>query len=287
VVRLSEEHIRLEIEFLLADVLALADELTELFVPSTEGFAPKPSTDQLAALGAQEAGLFGHLRSVREAIATGRIQDVIALQRTIKEIRKKAALCASDQDFARRVVANESFKMKDIDDRYEALLASSGEPRTAAQRERDRGLTDKMSWLIHARHRGLQFQVLEMPNGGALITRTPRAAELPDRGRVEALRALITVWETVRDVVPPLLEAIGIPRAEWDRREREFAERIADVGAIYLVRDALRRRNSGATFEVNAQGFIERDGKVLATVDQAAIDEGLSVAKRIRQEEQE
>src|SRR5207244_3060731 len=90
----DEAHARADQAMNLDDVLNLADQLSAAFTPVTN--TPITMTGQLAALAALESGLFGHLRSVRAAIADGRIQDVEAGLRTLEEIRKKAIIAVED-----------------------------------------------------------------------------------------------------------------------------------------------------------------------------------------------
>lgn len=277
-----EAHARVDQELYLGDVLAVLDQLTGLFVPETRGrMEHRPSTAQLAALQALESGLFGRLRSLREVIISGRIENVLALGRTLDEIRKRTTVCVADPAFAERVASNTQISMRELDERYEEVLLSRGRSRSASQRERDRAITDKQSWILHARHPGLQAQTLETGPKQALIIREPRAGTLPDRGRADAIQALVGISTAAREVVPPILAAMGIDEAEWRRRETALGEALENLVAPYLVRAGLQQLEPTATFEVDACGALLRNGAGFS-IERTKLEEAISLALKAR-----
>lgn len=269
----TEDHVRVDQERLLADVLDLYDDLTGLFVPKTSD--PRPiATDQAAALVALESGLYGHLRAARAAVRDGRVQEVIALGRTIEEIRKKAEIVIADPGFATRVVRNANIPMKEVDERYAAVLRSRDQSRTPEQADRDRDTTDKSSWVIHARHRGLQFMAVPS-EGGSTITREPRALNLDDRGRSISLWTLAVAGDAVLRIVPVLLKAFEIPDDEWRRREREYADRLAASVLPFILKRRIAQREPRSALVVDATGALAEGGHQL-TLDEAVRRAGVS-----------
>ena len=269
----TEEHVRVDQERLLADVLDLYDELTGLFVPTTS--EPRPmATDQVAALVALESGLYGHIRAARAAVGGGRVQELITLGRTIEEIRKKAEVVIADPAFATRVAHNEHIRMKEVNERYAAVLQGRGQPQTPEQAERDRDTTDKSSWVIHARHRGLQFMALPS-EGGSTITRDPRALNLDDRGRSIALWTLSAAGDAVLRIVPVLLKAFEIHHDEWRRRERRYADLLGAAALPFILRRRIAQREPRSAIAIDATGSLVESGRRL-TLEEAVTRAGVS-----------
>jgi hypothetical protein len=259
----DEEKVRVDQESQLADVLELADELATLFVPEVAG-KELHLTPQLAALVALETGLFGYLRSIRAATRDGRAQDIITAARTIDEIHKRVVIALADPEIAARLASNEHFSSKALDEAYERELVKQGKSRRAEERDRASTTFSKQSWILHGRHAGLQFLVVVDGAGKPTITRMPRAATLPSRGRDLALHALSVVAAAVQLVVPPILEALGVDIAEWSRRHRAIAERLDLLSLPYLAAGRVRAEQPDAKVEVDASGQLIVDGEVVA-----------------------
>jgi hypothetical protein len=271
-INVTEAHVRVDQTDQLRQVLALYDELTGLFMP--EGDAPRNLTDErIAVLVALESGLFGHLRSARAAVVDGRIQDIVTLSRTIEEVMKRAAVAIADPAFARRFARNERVTMKDLDDRYAQVLEAEGRARTGEQGELARGITDKSSWVIHARHQGLQFMARPV-DGGSLITREPVAVQYSERGRDVALWVLAIAGDAVHRIVPVLLEEFDIPDDEWRRRERAYADRFAAAFMPNLLRRRILQHEPNAKITVNARGVLVDDVRIVP-IDEALRRAGL------------
>lgn len=259
----DEEHVRVDQELVLADVLDLADALGTLFVPEVAG-KQLSLTPQLAALVALESGLFGFLRSVRAATREGRVQDIIAAARTIDEIHKRVVIALEEPDMAARLASNEEFASRALDDMYEKVLRKQGRSRSDEQRTRDSTSFAKQSWILHGRHAGLQFLVVLDDQGRPTITRRPRAATIPGRGRDLALHALSVVASTVQIVAPPILEALGVDVDEWRERHRAVAKYLAELSLPYAAAARVREQHPDAKVEVNAAGQLVVDGAVVS-----------------------
>lgn len=247
----DEAHVRVDQEMFLPDVLRAYDLLSAAFMPSTDRRITLDG--QTAALVALESGLYGHLRAARAAVLDGRVQDVAAAHRTLEEIRKKAVLAASDPELAARLSTNEEFKSQAIDDMYEKHMKGLGAARSDEQRDRDKDLFGRQSWILHARHAGLQFLASTGPDG-TIVTRGPAAQLHRDRGRGIALHALAIAGQAVGVLVPPLLTAHGIAHDDGTRRYGEFAHALDDLVVPYRAQAKLRKDEPAAKIEVDAIG---------------------------------
>ncbi|MDP9223786.1 MAG: hypothetical protein M3P18_07990 [Actinomycetota bacterium] len=260
----DEGHARVEQAMLLDDVLGLADHLSATFTPVTN--VPIKLNGQLAALVALESGLFGHLRSLRAAIADGRIQDVEALLRTLEEIRKRAIIAVDDPTVAERFAKNEEFGSASIDDMYEKVMRAKKRGRSEAQRSQARDVFGKQSSILHAQHAGLQF-LADVRDGGTVITRSPVAGRLEDRGREAALHAVASAAFAAGYLVPKILEAHAIPDAEWHRRFNEVSEGLDLAARPYAARRLLREQHPEWSVEVDAIGQLRVNGDVVLIED--------------------
>ncbi len=124
-------------------------------------------------------------------------------------------------------------------------------------------MTEKQSWFVHARHRGLQFQVIPSPNGATVIRR-PRAPHLSDRGRTESIYVISVAAQAVQVLVPFLLRTFAIDRTEWDRRHAAFARLLADAFQPHEVAGYIRNRLGDSSIGVGIGGGITRDGSLLS-----------------------